>query len=180
MLLVALFLVATAVARPMSGVYGADVSAYVSSSSWSCLRTAHAVRFVVVRGFRSLGSVDPNAAQTLANAATAAIAERHVYFFPSFFHMTANASVDAFHRAAQSWTSFQRVWIDVEGGTQYWSSDCQTNIDYIESITDRLHAWGYHVGVYTSASQWAEIACSRSTSLANLPLWYPHYDNNPT
>lgn len=35
------------------------------------------------------------------------------------------------------------------------------------------------VGIYTSASQWNPIACG-STALSGHPIWYAHYDNNPS
>jgi GH25 family lysozyme M1 (1,4-beta-N-acetylmuramidase) len=34
-------------------------------------------------------------------------------------------------------------------------------------------------GIYTSNSQWSPIT-GGSTQLSKYPLWYPHYDNNPS
>ncbi len=40
-------------------------------------------------------------------------------------------------------------------------------------------ARGVNLGVYTSKSQWTPITGS-STKMAGYPLWYAHYDNNPS
>ncbi len=78
------------------------------------MRQKHGVQFMVARAYRSIGSVDPTAMTNLANAKTAGIQNRSVYFFPDI-RVGANSSVDVFHSAARSWTSFDRVWIDIEG-----------------------------------------------------------------
>jgi len=40
---------------------------------------------------------------------------------------------------------------------------------------------GYKCGIYSSASQWSAIFGSLSYSYgSSLPLWYAHYDNNPS
>lgn len=38
---------------------------------------------------------------------------------------------------------------------------------------------GVSLGMYTSASQWNPIT-GGTTKFGDLPLWYAHYDNNPT
>jgi GH25 family lysozyme M1 (1,4-beta-N-acetylmuramidase) len=38
---------------------------------------------------------------------------------------------------------------------------------------------GINLGIYSSASQWKPIM-GDSHDFANLPLWYAHYDNNPS
>jgi hypothetical protein len=60
------------------------------------LKTNHGVQFVVVRAYRSVGSVDGNCGPTLAAAESAGIGNRSVYFFPDI-NQGANASVDSFH-----------------------------------------------------------------------------------
>ena len=34
-------------------------------------------------------------------------------------------------------------------------------------------------GIYSSNSQWSPIM-GNTAQFSNLPLWYPHYDNNPS
>jgi hypothetical protein len=68
------------------------------------------------------------------------------------------------------------LWIDVEG-TQYWSSNPQSNVNFIQEMVDEGLKQGVTLGIYTSSSQWNPI-CGGSTQFKNYPLWYPHYDNS--
>lgn len=70
------------------------------------------------------------------------------------------------------------LWIDVEG-TQYWGSNQASNTDFISRITNRGKSKGVSMGIYTSYSQWSPIT-GNSHALSSFPLWYPHYDNNPS
>jgi len=36
---------------------------------------------------------------------------------------------------------------------------------------------GRNPGIYANWNSWSEIMCD-STEFANLPIWYPHYDND--
>jgi GH25 family lysozyme M1 (1,4-beta-N-acetylmuramidase) len=41
--------------------------------------------------------------------------------------------------------------------------------------------YGVKCGVYSSSAQWSELFGSTSYTYGNnLPLWYAHYDNNPS
>lgn len=70
------------------------------------------------------------------------------------------------------------LWIDVEG-TQYWSSNTQSNVNFIQGMVDEGLRQGISLGIYTSNSQWTPIA-GGSKQFSSYPLWYPHYDNNPS
>lgn len=67
------------------------------------------------------------------------------------------------------------LWIDVEG-TQYWSSDPSSNVNFIQEMVDEGNRQGVNLGIYTSNSQWSPIA-GGSTQFSMYPLWYPHYDS---
>ncbi len=69
------------------------------------------------------------------------------------------------------------VWLDIEG-TEYWSNDHKANSEYIASLHSRLTYYGYKVGVYSSAVQWAPIT-GNSKILSHLPVWYAHYETTP-
>ncbi len=60
---------------------GVDVSSSVSTSHWSCLKSS-GYDFMIVRAYRSIGSPDPNAADTLRNAQAAGFSYCDVYLFP--------------------------------------------------------------------------------------------------
>jgi len=70
------------------------------------------------------------------------------------------------------------LWIDIEG-TQYWSSSATNNVNFLTSMVNEGKARGYSIGIYSSASQWNPIM-GGSTKFAGYPLWYAHYDLNPS
>jgi hypothetical protein len=48
-------------------------------------------------------------------------------------------------------------------------------------LVDACNKSGHKCGVYASASQWSAIFGSLSFVYGNnLPLWYAHYDKNPS
>ncbi len=60
---------------------GVDVSTSVSTSDLGCLKN-DGYESIIVRAYRSLGSPDPDAVKTLANAQSAGIKYTDVYLFP--------------------------------------------------------------------------------------------------
>jgi hypothetical protein len=47
-------------------------------------------------------------------------------------------------------------------------------------MVDEGKAKGVSLGIYSSSSQWTPIMGSSCTKFSSLPLWYAHYDNNPS
>jgi len=72
------------------------------------------------------------------------------------------------------------LWFDIEGASQYWSSDHQSNIDFFEAMKTEVNALGVHAGVYTSKSQWEPIFGTGYDGGSSFPIWYAHYDGEPT
>lgn len=65
--------------------------------------------------------------------------------------------------------------------SQYWLSDYSKNKSWYQQLVDSCSTYGITCGIYASASQWNAIFGSTSYVYGNfLPLWYPHYDNNPS
>ena len=72
------------------------------------------------------------------------------------------------------------IWLDVEG-QQYWTDDCATNLESLETLLTLLvSATAVHqIGVYASEHSWLDLMCGMYTPFSDLVnLWYPHYDNN--
>lgn len=86
--------------RTADGIYGVDVSSYISESTFSCLIN-NGFDFAIIRAYRSIckihllrflkimcnciapGSPDPNASGTIKNAQAAGMKYVDVYIFPS-------------------------------------------------------------------------------------------------
>ena len=62
--------------------HGIDVSTAVNKSAFECLKR-QGKSYVIVRVWRSIGTVDPNAVQTMRNAWDAGMEEVDGYIFPN-------------------------------------------------------------------------------------------------
>jgi len=168
---------------PASSTYGVDISSQLSSSTASCLASA-GISFVIPRGYRSSGSVDSAVCNSIVAAANAGIKIRDTYMFPCpTCSKSASTQMSELvnylnSNCKSSWSG--RAWLDIEG-SQYWSSSSTTNKNFYQALVDACKTYGIRCGVYSSASQWSSIFGSTSYSYGNtLPLWYAHYDNNPS
>lgn len=166
-----------------SGVSGVDVSTLTTSSAASCF-VSSGVSFYIPRGYKSSGSVDTNVCSSLTAAAGAGIKYRDVYMFPcpscSKSAGTQLSELISYlaSNCKSSWSG--RVWLDVEG-SQYWLSSYSLNKAWYQTLVDACSTYKTTCGIYTSKSQWTAIFGDTSFSYGSeLPLWYPHYDNNPS
>ena len=88
---------------------------------------------------------------------------------------------------------YGQLWLDVEGQSDYWSSNKAANTAFIkvcinreknkdngplqthqfQAMVEELKSNKKSVGMYTSASQWGPITeNSNDKEFADLPLWY--------
>jgi len=164
------------------GNKGVDVSVAVSSTSWTCLKS-NGMSFMVARAWKSYGAFDSNAPNNLKNARSAGISYTDVYMFPCR-SQSATTQVNSM-LSGLSGSSYGMVWIDVEENPSSgcgWGTDYTSNCNYVASIASALKAKGVSVGIYSSQYEWELVMGSRGacTSLKSYPLWYAHYDNNPS
>lgn len=72
-----------------------------------------------------------------------------------------------------------RIWLDIEG-SQYWMGSSSSNQAFYKSLKDACSSHA-RCGIYSSYYQWEDIFGSTSFVYGNdLPLWYAHYDGNPS
>ena len=67
-------------------------------------------------------------------------------------------------------------WLDIEGGSTYWSSNTSANDQVIAGAISAVHAMGLTAGVYTSPLSWAGITGNMRPS---VPVWVAWYTGNP-
>ena len=77
----AVLLLVTSSWKSIDATMGIDVSTLVYPKDFECLKNA-GYEFLIVRGYRSIGSPDPNAIHTIANAREAGFKYVDVYMFP--------------------------------------------------------------------------------------------------
>ena len=70
------------------------------------------------------------------------------------------------------------MWVDVE--RYAWSSNKDSNQAFLQSIISELKSKRVSTGIYTNYYNWEEIMGLNYDGAAHLPLWYAHYDNNPS
>jgi len=168
--------------------YGLDVSVLVSEAEWKCMRSSNPpISHAVIRGSRSTGSSDPNAVQSLKNAIAAGYDKSNlgVYIFPRPLN-SAGVIQDGSIQFNSMMTNlinngggdlFSMIFLDIEGGSLYWSSSTSKNVLYIQQMmaAARKYQPKYQLGLYTSKSQWSPIVGSW-TGGADWPLWYASYN----
>jgi len=163
-----------------TGTYGVDLDVGGSVSDFQCLKGA-GVDFMIVRCYHSYGAPDTNAPIALANAASANITRRDVYMFPCPLCGTSGASQvqDAVSALQDANANFTMFWFDIEGGSQYWSTDISFNQQFFEDMMNEAAKLQIQTGVYTNLNEWTPIMGSSYTGGSKLPLWYAAYQTPP-
>ncbi|EFA86220.1 hypothetical protein PPL_00782 [Heterostelium album PN500] len=139
---------------------GVDISQASTIAAFQCLKSK-GYDWAVIRVYGKFSIID-------------------AYIFPCFSCGNGAGQVEAMVKYIHSYkTNVDMVWFDIEGPGVYWSSDQSKNRDFFNSMLAGAKSAGVKVGVYTSESQWEPIMGSW-TGGADYPLWYAHYDNNPS
>lgn len=172
--MVKLLVVLLSLALPSLATLGVDVSSY--TSVFSCIHGA-GYDFAIVRGYQSTGNVDPNAVSNIKNAVAGGMAHVDVYLFPCVPCGNPAGQATSLVNAIKG-QNYGMVWIDIE--TYAWSSSLTANQNFITSMVNQLKALGQSVGIYSSYYNWQSIVGLGWTGCSGLPLWYAHYDNNPS
>uniref|UniRef100_A0A6B2LIR1 Lysozyme n=1 Tax=Arcella intermedia TaxID=1963864 RepID=A0A6B2LIR1_9EUKA len=153
-------------------VTGVDVSQAVSESAWKCLHGSKS--FAVVRGYQSVGRVDPNAEANVRNAKAAGIPYVDVYLFPCVHCGDPAGQVRALHASV---SGYGMMWLDIE--ILSWGSEANNRV-FISEMIKEGKALGIKLGIYTNENNWSNIVGVNWAGAADLPLWYAHYDGNPS
>jgi hypothetical protein len=151
---------------------GVDISVAAATSDLACM-VKQGYNSIVVRCFRSIGSVDPNCASNVANAHAAGFDTVDIYMYPSFKNGNPYAQMSALiNYTQQNGVKYNTLWLDVEGT---WGATSD-NVAFFNQLLEAGEHLGAQLGVYTSASQWPAIM-GNSTAGSIYPLWYSHYNS---
>lgn len=135
--------------------------------------------------YRSVGAVDPDGIQTIANAYEVGFEDVEAYIFPdSSAGDAATQVLDTLEALRKNPRMPSIIWLDIEGPNMYWSSDLEANEAFIQDLINTLESNSnggeFSIGIYTSESQWSGIVPRGSTLGTGLPLWYAAYNGDPT
>jgi len=156
---------------------GVDLSNSCSQNGFSCLVNA-GYNYAIIRAWRSSGTWDPDCAANINNANNAGMNPVDVYMFPRPKGASGVSQANQLLANLQNTNFNGTIWFDVEQESPYWSTQ-SANQKFFNDVVSTLQNAGASVGIYTSKSQWTEVMGSFQGG-ANLPLWYSHYDNNPS
>jgi len=78
---------------------------------------------------------------------------------------------------AISGQNYGTIWLDIE---IYQWNDQGSNQQFITSMINAGQSAGATLGIYTSLNNWSQIVGADWSGASSLPLWYAHYDNNPS
>eukprot|EP00461_Guttulinopsis_vulgaris_P001469 UN01469 len=177
-LLIALFCVAL---QFTNAYYAIDLAEKATVSQMRCFRETAKGTLMIIRGWRSLGSVDPNLVSNWNNALGAGYTadDISVYMFPC---PKCSASLTSQFNSFVSYMKSNnvkphRIWLDVEGAN-YWTGNQSTNRAKMDELLKAARASGHLIGIYSSYYQWEDIfgLSYKIDTGNNLILWYAHYD----
>ena len=144
---------------------GFDASSLISQSSFQCLRNS-GMDFVVMRGYRSIGSVDANACSTLKNGEAEGFLT-HTYIFPCT-NVDPSQQIDDLISGLNG-CPYDLIFIDVE---KYAWKDKSFNRNFLTQMIDHLIFRTGRCDIYTSISQWSEIVGLDFTYGSKCGLWW--------
>lgn len=183
-------IVIAALFAPAFATLGVDVSSAVSDSAAKCIINA-GFDFAVVRAWRSFGSFDPVAPGSVAAFWAAGAQHVDVYAFPCAQQSASGQANSLVVDLTKYGVKYGMVWIDVETNPSPgcgWALPNATDANataaasctFMGELVSALKTRGVNVGTYASRDMWTNIMGAGCTVAATTPLWYPHYDGNPS
>jgi len=74
---------------------------------------------------------------------------------------------------------FGMIWMDIEQCTGCWSANLGANCQWVATLGQTYRNLCITVGIYSSPYEWSATVGS-GCNLSSYPLWYAHYDGNPS
>lgn len=168
------FLISYSLARK-----GVDFSMLLSKNTQECLKDNGYV-FAIPRCWRSVGNMDTNCVQNCVNAHAAGMSRVDTYFFPCYSCGNIGGQVNTFwNNVIANKMDFTTLWFDIEGS---WSSSYTTNQQFLNDMIEKARSIGIVYGIYSSQYYWGLFFGSnyKFKYASTIPVWYAHYDNNPS
>ena len=153
---------------------GVDYSTRVTVTN--CL-VSNGYVYAVPRGYCSYGGIDANVVANLKSAWDGGMHNVDVYMFPCVPCGNPKNQVDQLVNAL-SGSKYGMIWVDVE--IYKWSGNQEANRNFILEAVAQIKARGKVPGIYTSYNNWQNIVGINWDGVSSLPLWYAHYDNDPS
>eukprot|EP01121_Diplochlamys_sp_Union-15-3_P006484 TRINITY_DN1697_c0_g1_i1.p1 TRINITY_DN1697_c0_g1~~TRINITY_DN1697_c0_g1_i1.p1 ORF type:complete len:222 (+),score=39.59 TRINITY_DN1697_c0_g1_i1:56-721(+) len=164
---------------------GVDMSqaqcASATLSDWQCI-VKSGYTFAIIEAWDGGYGQNPNIASCVANAWAAGMNHVDVYVFICPNCGGNNPASSAISGLISSLSSqgvnYGMMWFDIEQCSGCWN-DAASNVAFIQDGVNAAVNAGVHIGMYSSEYEWSQTV-GGSTAFNSYPLWYAHYDNNPS
>lgn len=129
----------------VSGVYGLDFFAASSTATLTCFKNKGHT-FLIPRGYRSIGALDPNVVSNIKNAWAVGFKYVDAYIFPCYKCGNGAGQVQTLvSKLRNEGAKFGMIWLDIEGA-EYWSRDPSDNAAVshaalVENSHLLIHVW---------------------------------------
>ncbi|KAF2068699.1 hypothetical protein CYY_009978 [Polysphondylium violaceum] len=182
--IISLFLIlAISVFAAINADHGVDIDAgmsgKISSSQMSCLAGQN--QKLIIQIYSGGYGLNSNFASAYKAAKSAGFSQVDAYAFlcNQCHGNDPSASINQIAQYISSnGITLGNLWIDVEQCNGCWGS-LSSNAQFVTACVNNAKSAGLPVGVYTSSGEWPQTV-GNLNSLSSFPLWYAHYDNNPS
>lgn len=187
--LLASFMVVAMFVRPSTSTLGVDMSseicAYMSQSDWDCF-VQNGYSFAIIETWQGGYGFDSSIANCVNQAWAAGMAHVDVYAFmcPNCnYNYPASSAVSSIISNLQNaglnpGDQFGMLWFDVEQCSGCWN-DVNSNAAYLQDAVNEAVSLGINLGIYSSEYEWGATV-GYFDNVNSFPLWYAHYDDNPS
>jgi len=174
---------AVALASATHGVDIADFMGPYTVSQWQCLKN-NGIDFAIIQIWRGGYQLSDHFTIDYNHAKAAGIqyVDAYAYIANNCRANTPDNICTSIKGALPS--DFKgMLWLDVEDCTDCWTGTPADRLKFLTDVADVCEAKGITLGVYSGNGSWSQVfgsASFGSGALTKYPLWYAHYDNNPS
>lgn len=168
------------------GAFGVDISLQtcesgVSIDTWKCL-VNQGFSFAIIEAWNGGYQFNKNISKCVNDAWSVGMRHVDVYAFMCPNCRGNNPPQTAVDTLVEGLSNvrFGQLWFDIEQCDGCWN-DYASNVNYVQQLVNRgvAHLGSSRVGLYSSSYEW-QITMGGSKDFSHLPLWYAHYDNDPS
>jgi GH25 family lysozyme M1 (1,4-beta-N-acetylmuramidase)/uncharacterized protein YraI len=137
--------------------------------------------FLIIQAWSGGVGINPSLGSAISKAKAAGFTYIDVYAYicPVCSGNNPPTNMAASLSAAIAGTGVNYVWLDVEACPP---SNCWPNaasgVSFLQATVSAFQSHGVKVGFYSSEGSWD--VTGDSTAFKSYPLWYAHFDNNPS
>ena len=159
---------------------GVDISQLYNPSDFQCLKDNDR-DFAIIRCYQSVGKVDPNCAQNVANAWDGGMSYVDLYMFPC---PTCGDAANQINELAaylnDNNVQYGQLWLDIEGA-DYWLGDAGANQAFASDLFNAANqVFGDRLaGVYCNRNGWESIFGEWQTPYQGK-LWWASWNGSPS